>query len=360
MKDNIYCVILAGGSGTRLWPLSKVSMPKQFIDLVGCGRTMLQLTYDRFRAMCDSSRFIVVTRAEFAGIVAKQLPSLPAENILCEPFKCNTSAAIALANAFVKQRDPNAVMVVTPSDHLILNDSLFIDTVRVAASHAAKSDVLMTIGIKATRPETAYGYIQVGRELDGNEVHVIHEAKTFTEKPNEDIAQTFFECGDFCWNSGVFLWRLPVITEAMRRFLPDMQRQFDTLDNVPSSQWADGALRNVYEQCESISIDYGIFEKARNVAVCLADVAWNDLGGWDALFEQASKDERTNVVLAGNVLVKDSSGCLVSVDPGTEVVVDGLKDYMLVQHDGVTIVCPRSKGKQAWRYVAELRAGQSD
>lgn len=356
MPDNLYCVILAGGTGSRLWPLSRPERPKQFLDILGVGRTMLQLTYDRYRKICPPERFVVVTLEEYRPFVEEQLPDVPLANILCEPFKRNTAASIAFAGAFLKQVARDSTMVVTPADHLIIDNEVFVSSVLSAVDFAQSDDRLMTIGIKAFRPETAYGYIQVGGRLAGSDENPVHAVKTFTEKPDADMANTFFECGDFCWNSGVFIWRRETIEAAMRRYAPTLQQAFDVLDTMPVSRWTDGALRSAYEQVETISVDYAVMEKARNVVVCLTRATWSDIGGWGAIYEQSAKDQSGNAVVNGNAFLKDAEGCLIHADRKDRVVVDGLKDYMVVVRDGVTLVCPRSRGAQAWRYASELRA----
>ncbi len=354
MSVNTYCVILAGGSGTRLWPLSQVPKPKQFIDIVGVGRTMLQQTYDRFLSICDPDHIVVVTLIDYLHFVEEQLPDIPRSNILCEPFKRNTAAAISFAGAYLRQIAPDATMIVTPSDHLIVNPDAFTRTVSEAVAHAQVSDDLIAIGVKAFRPETSYGYIQVGDALNGGES--IHAVRTFTEKPNAEMAQTFFECGDFCWNTGVFVWRQTAIESAMRRFMPTVQTPFDALDALPVSSWTATSIRMVYEQCETISVDYAVLEKARNVAVCITSAQWSDIGGWGAIYEQSAKDANDNAVVSGAALMKDSRGCLVHVDAGKVCVIDGLEDYIVVQRGDVTVVCPRANGSAVWRFASEIKA----
>ncbi len=351
-----FCVILAGGTGTRLWPLSQIAKPKQFLDLAGVGRTMLQLTYDRFRSLCPPEDFVVVTLAEFRSLVREQLPEVPESNILCEPFKRNTAAAIVFASSFIKQVDPEATMVVTPADHLILNSEIFVKSVSEAVNYAECHDDIVTIGIKASRPETTYGYIQVGEPVESRKQCSIHHVRTFTEKPNAEMAQVFFDCGDFCWNSGVFVWRRSVIDAAMRKFMSSVATSFDSLDAIPVSHWTPAAIRTVYEQCETISVDYAVLEKARNVVVCQTSALWSDIGGWSALYEHNGKDDRGNAVVSGNAILKDSSGCLVHVDGKNVCVVEGLHDYMVIQRGDVTLVCPRNRGGSIWSYASEIRA----
>lgn len=349
-----FCVILAGGSGTRLWPLSQTHKPKQFLDIVGLGRTMLQLTYDRFLPLCDPHRVVVVTQSDYRHLVEEQLPDVPKANIICEPFKRNTAAAILLAARHIGSSHPDATLVVTPSDHLILNPEAFLATVDRAVHYAQLHPDIVTIGVKASRPETAYGYIQVGEQVDDQNPSVL-KVKTFTEKPNSDMAQVFFDCGDFCWNSGVFVWQRQVIEAAMMEHMPSLCQAFEQLPRS-SSQWTDESIRAVYEQCETISVDYAVLEKARNVVVCLTSARWSDIGGWDALYEQKDKDADGNAVVSGNALLRASSGCLVRVDDGSVCVVEGLKDYIVVQSGGVVIVCPRERGAALWRYSAEIKA----
>lgn len=348
-----FCVILAGGTGTRLWPLSQVAKPKQFLDIAGLGRTMLQLTYDRFRPLCPPDHIVVVTQSDYRRFVEEQLPEVPKSNILCEPFKRNTAAAIYLASRFIGASESDTTLIVTPSDHLILNPDAFLSTVRCAVDYAQSHSDIVTIGVKASRPETAYGYIQVGEQVVGSPA--VMRVKTFTEKPNSDMAQVFFDCGDFCWNSGVFVWRREVIDSAMRDFVPSLCQAFDKLP-LSASDWADDAVRSVYEQCETISVDYAVLEKARNVVVCQTSALWSDIGGWDALYEQKTKDNEGNAIVSGNALLRNSHGCLVSADAGSVCVLEGLDDYMVVQSGGVVIVCPRSSGGSLWRYSAEIKA----
>lgn len=348
-----FCVILAGGTGTRLWPLSQVARPKQFLDIAGLGRTMLQLTYDRFLPICQPDHIVVVTQSDYRRFVEEQLPDVPKSNILCEPFKRNTAAAIYLASRFIAASGPDSTLIVTPSDHLILNPDAFLSTVRCAVDYAQTHPDIVTIGVKASRPETAYGYIQVGEHVVDSPS--VMRVKTFTEKPNSDMAQVFFDCGDFCWNSGVFVWRRDVIDSAMRDFVPSLCQAFDKLPRN-AADWADDAVRSVYELCETISVDYAVLEKAQNVVVCLTSALWSDIGGWDALYEQKIKDNDGNAIVSGNAILRNSHRCLVSADAGSVCVLEGLDDYMVVQSDGVVIVCPRGSGGSLWRYSAEIKA----
>lgn len=355
MNAPIYCTIMAGGQGSRLWPLSQPELPKQFIDLVGCGRTMLQLTYDRFRAICEPDHFVVVTNEKFYDIVRQQLPDIPAENILREPFRRNTAPCIAYANTYIKQKAKNAVVVVTPADHIIMNDNLFLHSIKQGIEFAENNDALITIGIKAYKPETAFGYIQFG-DLASPETPSLFKVKTFTEKPNLEMAQIFYECGEFCWNSGIFIWNTQSIELAMSKYLPNVQSQFDSLDPIPRSHWTRDAILRVYDECDNISIDYGIMERARNIYVIQTDAPWSDLGGWDAIYEQASKDKRRNAVVRGQAVLKDAHGCIINIPRDKTCIIDGLDDYMIVENEGVLLICPRDNGRLATNYAADYSA----
>lgn len=346
---------MAGGLGSRLWPLSLPSVPKQFLDLIGVGRTMLQLTYDRYRLICDPDHFVVITNEEYTPMVREQLPEVPQENILSEPFRRNTAACIAFANTFVKQKDQQAVNVITPADHLIIDNDRFVESVKTAMAYAEGHDALVTIGIKAHKPETAFGYIQFGEPL-GNDYPQLYNVKTFTEKPNQEMAQIFYECGEFCWNSGVFVWTSKAIEMAMSKYLPNVQSQFDGLGQIPYTSWNKDIIRHVYDECDNISIDYAILERAQNVYVAQCNAAWSDVGSWEAVYERAQKDGRGNAVTSGRAILKHSDGNLISLPADKACIAEGLKDYMIVENNGVLLICPREKSRMAATYAAELDA----
>lgn len=355
-NSQLYCTIMAGGQGTRLWPLSRQAAPKQFLDLMGLGRTMLQMTYDRFRTLCTNDHIIVVTNEIYRDLVHQQLPDIPESNIITEPFRRNTAPCIALATGFIKQKDPNATIIVTPSDHLIMSENLFVESVKIAANFAMNNeDALITIGVRANRPETAFGYIQVGNTV-GGEYKMLNQVKTFTEKPNAEMAKVFYECGEFCWNTGVFVWTVKSIESALSKYLPNIQAQFDVLDSIPTSHWTEETIRTVYNECENISIDYGVMEKARNVYVQQTEALWADLGSWHAVYEQANLDDKHNAILSGNAIMDNAEGCVVHIPAGKTCIVDGLNDYMIVERDGVLLICPKEKGQDTLNYKAEMKA----
>ncbi|MBP5418636.1 MAG: mannose-1-phosphate guanylyltransferase [Bacteroidales bacterium] len=351
--SETYCVIMAGGRGSRLWPVSRSAKPKQFLDLISVGRTMLQLTYDRMLSICDPSHIIVVTNDDYISFAIDQLPDLPRQNILCEPSRRNTGPCIAFATAYIKQLCPDAVMVVTPADHYITDDDVFTNSIKSALDHAAKSDDLVTIGITASRPETAFGYIQVGDPIYSKKQQLFH-VKTFTEKPNEEMAKVFYDCGEFCWNSGVFCWNINTIQDAISKHMPSIKQQFEELDNIPISHWTADVINRIYENCEQISIDYGVMEKAQNVAVQLTRATWSDLGAWDAIYESGKKDNDDNVVMGDKAVLKNSEGCLVHVSPNKTFIIDGLKDFMILERGNVVLICPRNNSRNTWNYSADF------
>ena len=355
MLDNLYCIIMAGGLGNRLWPLSQQSTPKQFLDLIGIGQTMLQLTFNRFRSICEPDHFVVVTNEHYRDMVREQLPELPESNILLEPFRRNTAACIAYASTFIKQRCPEAITVVTPSDHFIVNEALFVESIKRCAVFAQEQDALITIGIRVHKPETAFGYIQVGDPVFPDQASLCN-VKTFTEKPNAEMAQIFYECGDFCWNSGVFVWSLKAIDSALEKFMPNIKNQFAALDSMPVSHWNRESIVRVYEECENVSIDYGVMEKARNVYVELTDAMWSDLGSWESIFELGRKDSHNNAVMVGKAILHKSKNCLIHVPSSRFCIIEGLSNFMVVERNGVILICPRDSGNATWKYAAEMKA----
>ncbi len=352
-KENLYCIILAGGQGTRLWPLSQQKMPKQFIDLIGVGQTMLQLTFNRFREICPIENFIIATNADYVDIVRSQLPGIPLENILAEPLRRNTAATIAFATEFIKQRNSQAVLLFTPADHLIFDpERKFLDSILSAVDFAENHDALMTIGVHASRPETAFGYIQVGEKVEDSNVNRVI---TFTEKPDAEMAQVFFDCGEFCWNTGIFVFNIQAIETAMNIHLPAVHKQFEILDSLPSSHWTQEALRQAFEECEFISIDHGVMEKAQNIYMVETNVMWSDLGSWEALFEIGNKDESNNTLLNGKTVMKNSKNCLVRLKDKKVALIDGLEDYLILEKGNYMIICPRSKANASWKYSSEMK-----
>ena len=343
MNHNHYCIIMAGGIGSRFWPVSRQSRPKQFIDILGIGKTFLQMTYERYARIVPPENILVVTAMRYASLVREQLPQLSPDNILLEPYKRNTAPCVAYATYKLYKKNPDAVVVVAPSDHMIIGETEFQDTIANALHAAEHSDRLFTIGIEPTRPETNYGYIQVNktvpRDLHG---YAAYPVKTFTEKPNADLARVFLETGEFFWNSGMFIWSLKAIRVEMERCLPEVTTLFQGGEQYYYTPEEAAFIRRVYEDCPAISIDYGVMEKTQKAWVYLADFGWSDLGTWESVYEQVSKDADGNVVAVTNPMVDDMKRSVVISDNLEKlVVVRGFEDMLVIDMKDVLLVCRR-------------------
>ncbi len=312
---------MAGGVGSRFWPLSRSKKPKQFIDVLGTGKTLIQETFNRFKGICPNENFLVVTNAEYIDEVHKQLPDIPLENILGEPARRNTAPCIAYAAHKIKHKNPMANMVVTPADHLVIYVDEFQKVVNNAFEYAENHNSLLTIGLKPTRPETGYGYIQTCSDCKEN-TPVISKVKTFTEKPDLEMAKVFLESGEFLWNSGIFIWTVKSILEAMQNFLPEVNILFD--NNFYYTEKEKDEIAEIYRKIKTISIDYGIMEKAKNVFVLPADFGWSDLGTWSSLYDYSEKIDNNNVVMGNNVLLYNTENSIINVPAEKLVVVHGL------------------------------------
>jgi mannose-1-phosphate guanylyltransferase len=361
MENNNYCVIMAGGIGSRFWPLSKTACPKQFLDILGTGRTLLQQTFDRFNKIMPPDQIYVVSNLEYENIIAEQLPEIPAENILLEPFRRNTAPCIDYANFRISQKGPDARIVVAPSDHLIIREEDFLRSVKQGLEFVAANDALLTLGIVPNRPETGYGYIQsIEKKIKGYESISLRKVKTFTEKPDLELARVFLNSGDFYWNAGIFFWSLDTIMKAFENHLPEIHSLFeeglDSYGTVNEKQF----IEQTYGNCRNISIDYGIMEKADNVYVLITDFGWSDLGTWGSLYEQLQKDESQNSVSGKNVFLYESSGTLVNVQDDMLVVLQGLEDYIVVQNENVILVCKREDEQKIKQYVNDIKAEIGD
>lgn len=335
---------MAGGIGTRFWPVSRNSRPKQFLDILGTGKSFLQTTYDRFTQIVPKGNIIIVTSKPYVELVKQQLPDVAGDNILGEPYRRNTAPCIAYAAYKIYSRHPEATVVVSPSDHLIIGEQIFADTVRNALEYAEKNDVLLTIGVKPTRPDTNYGYIQANMgKLTNVNGHSAFPVKSFTEKPNEDLAKVFLESGEFLWNSGIFIWNLRSIITEMEKYLPEVTDLFKGGKDYFYTDREDDFVLSAYEDCTNISIDYGVMEKTSKAWVFQASFGWSDMGTWTAFYNQAEdKDAAGNVVRCPASLIdkKLEHTLVVSDEKDKLVVVKGLKDYLVVNTDDVLLVCP--------------------
>ena len=354
MDKNNYCVIMAGGVGSRFWPLSKKQQPKQFLDILGTGKTLIQLTFERFASICPVENFFVVTNSKYKDLVLQQLPQIKENQVLLEPLRRNTAPCIAYANFKIQKRNPEASIIVTPADHLILNEIKFLDVLGKGIKFVEDGNQLLTLGIQPSRPETGYGYIQVSNKAVTNNSD-IYPVKTFTEKPHLDLAKIFHESGEFYWNSGIFVWKLKDIQEAFNRYLPDVKALFedgiDSLDTEAEQAFID----RIYPECQNISIDYGILEKSENVFVYCSEFGWSDLGTWGSLYEHSSKDNNDNAVQGENVMMYESKDCLVNVPDDKLVVVQGLKDYIVVETDKTLLICRKRDEQELRKIVNDVK-----
>lgn len=343
-------MLMAGGVGVRFWPYSRNSKPKQFLDVLGTGKTLIQSTFERFLPICPAENIFVVTHEEHAPLVLEQLPQLQSSQILTEPMRKNTGACIAYASYKIQQINPEGVIVVSPSDHLILKENEFLDVIKKAVDQATADDKLITLGIKPTRPETGYGYIQYHTEKS-----FAKKVKTFTEKPELSLAKKFLESGDFVWNSGIFIWSVKAIIKAIQLHMPEMAEVFEEVKSKLTSPQEKEAIGATYPQCKSISIDYGIMEKASNVYVCLGDFSWSDLGSWASIHEISPKDGDNNVIRA-NALTYETRNCMIKGSDNRLIVVQGLNGYLVGEFGNVFIVCEKDKEEQFRRFVSDVKS----
>ncbi len=355
--QHIYVAIMAGGIGSRFWPVSRTSHPKQFLDILGTGKTLIQQTVDRFLKLTSLNNIYIVTADEYVGITQEQLPHFPAENIVSEPFRKNTAPCVAYISFKLAQKDPQAKLIVAPADHLILEEDKFLKVCADALRFSEDLNALITLGIKPTYPNTGYGYIQ----HDGAEVvPSLHKVKTFTEKPNKELAETFIASGDFLWNSGIFVWQTKRIIEAFHRYLPEMYDLFHTEQHKFNTEEERQAIQTIYPQCTNISIDFGIMEKASNVYVIPASFGWSDLGTWNSAWENMEKDYLDNAVAGDNVIVFDTTRCMVHAQNDKLLVLQGLDDFIVVDTKDVLLICHKEKEQDIKEYVAEVKRNTGD
>ena len=356
INPHRYCVIMCGGVGSRFWPYSRESRPKQFIDFLGTGRTLLQMSYDRILPIVRPENVLVVTNARYLDLIREQLPDVPEDNILLEPARRNTAPCIAWAAYHIAAKDPEASIMVAPSDHLITREALFEESILRGFDFVEHHDALLTLGIKPTRPETGYGYIQVGAPVDGN----IFKVKTFTEKPKLELAKVFLETGEFFWNSGIFLWSVKSIIDALKQNAPDLSRSFDEgLDKFGTPSEKQFIVEN-FPGCISISIDFAVMEKAKNVYVETVDFGWNDLGTWSALYDNSPKNRDANVTQNCTVMAFNATDNIFAVDGEKLVVVYGLKGYIVADAGDVLLICPKSEEQRIKQMVNDVKMTLGD
>lgn len=355
MNSNYFCVIMAGGVGARFWPMSRDNYPKQFIDILGTGESLLQQTFKRFEAICPKENIFIVTSQNYKDLVLTQLVDIEESQVLCEPYRRNTAPCIAYANYKIKSINPDAIVVVTPADHLVLKTDVFTNVVNSAISAASENDWLITLGIKPSSPNTGYGYIQYDDNVMCAKDNQIKKVKIFTEKPALEMAKSFLASGDFLWNAGIFVWSLKSGMQAFKKYLPEIDELFQAQEAVFSTPQETEMINMVYPTCKNISIDYGVMEKAKNVYVIASDFGWSDLGTWGSLYDVREKDECQNSLVGDNIMVYQTSNCLVHVPKEKLVVIQGLEDYIVVESEGTLLICKKTEEQMIRKFVDDVK-----
>ena len=356
MNNNHYCVIMAGGVGSRFWPISRHDRPKQFLDVLGTGKSFLRTTFERFANIIPVENVFVATNTAYRDMVLAEIPELKPENVLCEPLGRNTAPCIAYAAMRIRSINPDAVMVATPSDHLILNEIHFCEVIQQCLDFVAGEDSLLTIGLQPTRPETGYGYIQVNKHKASGK---FNKAKTFTEKPNAELAKIFVDSGEYYWNSGIFVWRVPTILAAFEKLQPEIYGPLDSIREFYGTPAEQEHIDVVYPECKGISVDYGIMERYDNVWVRCSDLGWSDVGTWGSIYEYSAKDEHGNT-FSTNTFTFDTEGCVIRTPDDKVVVLEGLKDYIVVDTPDVLMVCPKKAEQNIKRYIDTVNFSKGD
>lgn len=354
-KDN-YCVIMGGGIGSRFWPFSRKTLPKQFLDFFGTGRSLLQQTFDRFSKIIPTENILIVTNEMYADLVSFQIPELKPEQILLEPTRRNTAPCIAWAAYHIRALNPNANIVVAPSDHLILKEGEFLEAIENGLQFVSTSSKLLTLGIKPNRPETGYGYIQIAEKEGDN----FYKVKTFTEKPELELARIFIDSGEFYWNSGLFLWNVNSIIAAIDELLPELAAILKKGEGCYTTPEEKVFIDENFPLCPNVSIDFGIMEKADNVYVSLGDFGWSDLGTWGSLYDLSPKDESQNVVLKGESLIYNSKDNIIVLPKHKLAVIEGLEGYLIAESDNILLICKKDEEHAIRKYVndAQLKLGE--
>jgi len=342
-SDNNHVVIMAGGVGSRFWPMSTPEKPKQFIDVLGCGRTLIQLTFDRFAGVCKPENVWVVTNKNYASIVKEQLPEIPAGNILCEPCRRNTAPCICYVSWRIKSKNPDANIVVTPSDHIVMNTAEFKRVITQCLDFTSETDAIVTLGIKPSRPETGYGYIQADLASQSPRIKEIYRVFSFREKPDLQTAKEYISKNNYFWNAGIFVWSVKTIVNAFRLYQPTMSRIFEQMLPVYGTDKEQETIDAKFPECENISVDYAIMEKADEIFVCPSDFGWSDLGTWGSLLQQSRKDLYGNAVIGENISLYDTKNCIVNASQERKVVIQGLDGYIVAEHDNTLLICKLSE-----------------
>lgn len=343
MNENNYLVILAGGAGSRFWPISSEELPKQFLDILGCGRTLIQLTLERFSGLIPKENVWVVTAEKYRKIVMEQLPEIPSSNILCEPCRRNTAPCICYVSWKIKKLNTKANIVVSPSDHLVVDIQAFQSAIDDSLSFAAETDAVVTLGLKPTRPETGYGYIKADLTYSSSRKHNIFRVDEFKEKPTLEVAKEYIQSPNYLWNSGIFIWNVNTIINAFRVYEPEVSSIFEGLMPYYGTDKEQNKIDESYPQCKNISVDYAILEKAEEIFVFPASFSWSDLGTWNSLREQSDMDKYGNVCIGDNIKLYDTYNTIVHTCNKKEVIVEGLDGYVVAEKEGKLLVCRLSE-----------------
>ncbi len=349
---NNHLVIMAGGVGSRFWPMSSVDCPKQFIDILGVGRSLLQLTYDRFKGICPDENVWVVTNQKYETLVREQLPNVPADHVLLEPCRRNTAPCIAYVSWRIKSQDPKANVVVTPSDHIVADGDEFRRIIKTCMKFTAETDAIVTLGMSPTRPETGYGYIQADLSTASPRNREIYRIDSFREKPDLQTAKEYISHKNYFWNAGIFIWSVSTIVNAFRVYCPPMSKIFESMLDIYGTPDEQEQINVRYPECENISVDYAIMEKAEEIFVCPANFGWSDLGTWTSLLLQTKHDLYGNTVIGDNVNLYDTHNCVVHTTQEKKVVVQGLDGYVIAEKDDSLLICKLSE-EQRIRQFAE-------
>lgn len=347
---------MSGGIGSRFWPISRTTKPKQFLDFFGTGHSLLQMTFNRFNEIIPTENIFIVTNETYSELIREQLPMLDESQILLEPQRRNTAPCIAWASHHIRAINPEANIVVSPADHLIINENEFRQTILKALGFAKEHEVLLTLGITPNRPETGYGYIQT----DSEQVDGFVKVKTFTEKPNAELAKVFVESGEFLWNSGIFIWNVNAILSAFTQHQPDIASKFENAEHIYNTPAEKEFIQTNFPACPNISIDFGIMEKAANVFVLAANFGWSDLGTWGALYELSDKDENNNVSLKSKTLAYDSKNNLISLSTEHLVVIQGMEDYIIAEDENVLLICKKEEEQRIRQFVTDAKVKFGD
>jgi len=355
MNKNYYAVIMAGGVGSRFWPLSTKKLPKQFHDMLGTGNTLIQQTFNRFESLIPSENILIATNKKYEDLVQKQLPKVTTKQLLLEPAMRNTAPCILYSALKIYNENPDGIMIVAPSDHWIDDEATFLQNVQTSFDFCAKNDALMTLGIQPSNPNTGFGYIQFNHSEN-----TIKKVANFTEKPNLETAKQFIKEGNYLWNAGIFVWSVKSILKAFETNLPTMFSLFEKGTICYNTASEENFIEENYASSENISIDFGILEKATNVYVLPVSFGWNDLGTWGSLYNKLEKDTNKNATVSGNVIYRDSKNNIVRTQSGKRVVIQGLKDYIVVEKEDVLLICPKNQEQEIKQITLDVKSKFGD